>query len=98
MSGAAGNPTGGHRRVRLNGHNRGTNTPERTLDYPIGTKFMTRGKHPAECTVTDVWKTYNAAGELVQTRYVATHVFCGQTVTERDIVAVTIARGLLPQP
>lgn len=66
------------------------------MEYEIGTQFMSRGKGPQFiCTVTDVWKTYNAAGELVHTRYVATHQFCGQTVTERDIVAVTIARGLI---
>lgn len=66
------------------------------MDYPVGTQFMSRGKHPNLCTVSDVWKTYDAAGNLVHTRYYATHEFCGQTVTERDIVAVTIARGLVP--
>lgn len=65
------------------------------IDYPIGTKFKTRGKNPLICEVTDVWKTYNQAGELVQTRYVATHEFLGQKVTEHDIVAVTVARGLI---
>lgn len=65
------------------------------MEYPIGTQFMSRGKHPYLCTVSDVWKTYDAEGNLVHTRYCATHEFCGQTVTERDIVAVTIARGLV---
>lgn len=62
-------------------------------DYKIGTKFKTRGKHPRICTVTDVLKTYNAKGELVRTRYVAVHEFCGMLVTDPDVCAVTIARG-----
>ena len=66
-------------------------------DYPIGTKFKTRGKHPRVCTVVDIWKTYNCEGLLVKTRYVATHEFCGDTITERDVVATTIAMGLFPQ-
>lgn len=64
-------------------------------DYPIGTRYQTQGKYPRLCTVVDVWKTYNAVGELVHTRYVSTHEFVGQLVTERDVVATTIARGLL---
>lgn len=61
----------------------------------IGTQFMKPGRAPRKCTVTDIYKTYNAAGQLVQTRYVATHEFMGQTVTERDIPAVTIQRGFI---
>lgn len=63
-------------------------------DFAIGTRFKTRGKYPQLCTVTDVLKTYNAAGELVRTRYVAVHEFCGQLVTDPDVCAVTIARGM----
>lgn len=66
-------------------------------EYPIGTQYQSRGKHPRLCTVKDVWKTYNAAGELVQIRYVTTHEFLGQIVTEYDVVAVTIARNLVGQ-
>ena len=62
-------------------------------EITIGTKFTTRGKHPKECIVTDILKTYNSKGELVSTRYVATHEFLGQTVTDYDVVAVTIQRG-----
>ena len=65
--------------------------------YPIGTQFKPIGKHTQVCTVRDVLKTYNLAGELVSIRYVADHEFCGQTVTNRDVVAVTIARGLISQ-
>ena len=56
---------------------------------------MSRGKHPKECTVTDIYKTYNATGDLVKTRYVASHEFMGQTVTDYDVVGTTIARNLI---
>ena len=69
-------------------------TTERQPRFAIGYQFTTRGKHQRVCTVTDIWRTYNAAGELVALRYVATHEFMGQTVTERDIVETTIARGV----
>ena len=63
--------------------------------YPIGTQYYTRGKHPRLCTVRDVWKTYNSAGELVATRYVADHEAMGQTVTEYHIVETMIAMGVV---
>lgn len=62
-------------------------------DYPIGTQFKTRGKHPRLCTVIDILKTYNSKGEHVQTRYVATHELMGQTLIDRDVVRTTIAMG-----
>lgn len=65
------------------------------MEYPIGTLFKTRGKAPRLCTVVDIYKTYNLAGELVKTRYVATHEFCGQLVNDYDVVATTIAMGLI---
>jgi hypothetical protein len=65
-----------------------------TTDYAIGTQYLEHGKHPNVCTVVDVWKTYNSAGELVRTRYVTEHLFCGQKVQNHDVVAVTIARGI----
>ena len=66
------------------------------MEYPIGTQFKTRGKAPRLCTVTDILKTYNSAGELVKTRYVAQHDFMGQKVNDYDVVATTIAMGLIP--
>lgn len=62
--------------------------------FPIGTQYLTRGKHPLLCTVVDVLRTYNSRGDLVRLRYVATHQFCGQTVTDGDVCDTTIARGL----
>jgi hypothetical protein len=66
-----------------------------TLIYPIGTQFKTRHKHPRHCTIIDVLKTYNSKNELVSIRYVATHEVMGQTVVDRDVVAATIAMGLI---
>lgn len=63
--------------------------------FEIGTKFMTRGKAPKLCTVTDILKTYNSANELVKVRYIATHEFCGQVVTDSDVVNATVAMGLI---
>jgi hypothetical protein len=62
--------------------------------YEIGTKFIPNGRD-YECTVVDILRTYNSARELVRIRYVATHQFCGQTITDSDVVAATIARGLI---
>ena len=68
------------------------------MTIEIGTKFIKqRGKVKNDRieTVTDILKTYNLAGELVKTRYVATHAFCGQTVTDSDVLGVTIQKGLI---
>jgi len=62
-------------------------------DITIGTQFFSHGKHPKLCTVTDILTTYNSQGNLVMTRYVAEHEFCGQTIVNRDVCAVTIQRG-----
>ena len=62
------------------------------MEIQIGTQYINRKGF--RCTVSDIWKTYNAAGKLVQTRYVATHEFCGQPVTERDVLDVTIQKAL----
>ena len=65
------------------------------MEYSIGTKFKTRGKAPKVCIVTDILKTYNSAGDLVKTRYQASHEFMGQIVTDYDLCATTIAMGLI---
>lgn len=61
--------------------------------FQIGQQFKTRGKAPRLCTITDVYRTYNAAGDLVRLRYVATHEFMGQTLTDYDVVGVTVELG-----
>ena len=67
------------------------------MKYPVGTKFKTRGKAPRICTVTDYLVTTNLKGDIVKTRYVATHQFLGQTVTDRDIPETTISMGLIKE-
>jgi len=61
----------------------------------IGDTFLSNGKHKRLCTVSDIYKTYNAKNELVKTSYVAFHLFNGQLVNEYDICKVTIQRGLI---
>lgn len=63
--------------------------------YPIGTKYMTRGKCPSECTVTDIHVTYNSKDKVVKLRYVAEHQFSGQTVTDYDVPEASIAMGIV---
>ena len=60
-------------------------------EFEIGTQFNNRGRI---CTITDVLKTYNSKGELVRTRYVATHHLMGNSVTDCDVVPTTIAIAL----
>lgn len=63
--------------------------------YSIGTKFTLKGKNRSdECTVVDIYKTYNSMVEVVKIRYVCTHEFMGQTVTDYDVLETTIARAI----
>lgn len=63
-------------------------------DIKIGLKFIRPWNKRKDIeTITDVLKTYNSAGELVNTRYVATHEFMGQQITDSDIVIVSIQRS-----
>lgn len=68
---------------------------DRVQRFPVGTRFRTSGRYPRECVVIDYLVTRNLAGAIVATRYVATHEFAGQTVTDSDVIETTIARGLL---
>lgn len=72
--------------------------PEPTTVYPVGTQFRVRRANSGErmlCTVVDILRTTNAKGELVRVRYVATRPGITNTVTAYDVVAVTIAKGLI---
>lgn len=62
--------------------------------FQIGQKYSPIGKNYV-CTVVDIHKTFNSKGELVKTRYVSEHDFCGQVVKDYDVVDATIARGKL---
>ena len=65
------------------------------MDYAIGTKYMSQGKHKRLCTITDILKTYNSKGELVRTVYVSEHEFMGQTITDSSVLPITVKMGLL---
>lgn len=67
---------------------------ERKPKFGIGQQYWTRDKYPRLCTVVDILKTYNSQRGLVKIRYVATHKFVGQTVTDYDVVETSIARGI----
>jgi len=70
-----------------------TNTPR----FKIGTKYRTSGKAPRLCTVIDIWTTYDDAGNIVMRRYVSEHEFMGQRILDRDVLATTIAKGLVEE-
>lgn len=50
---------------------------EREQRFPVGTQYMSSGKHPHLCTVVDVYVTRNLAGEMVAMRYVSEHELMG---------------------
>jgi hypothetical protein len=64
-----------------------------TARYAIGTQYTTRRKFPRKCTVVDIHTTINHAGNIVKVRYVATHEFMGQTITDSDVIETTITMG-----
>jgi len=68
-----------------------------TSEIKIGQKYRTRDKHPRICTVTDILRTYNNAGQLVSVAYVTQHEFAGQTITDYNVPAATINRGMLAE-
>lgn len=73
-----------------------TQITEAIQRFPVGTKFipLTGKSHRKDIhTVVDFLVTRNLAGEVVQSRYVTTHEFMGQAITNCDIVEATIARG-----
>lgn len=68
---------------------------EREQRFPVGTQYMSSGKHPHLCIVIDVYVTRNLAGEMVSMRYVSEHHLAGGVVRDYDVVDVTIAKGIL---
>ncbi len=69
---------------------------ERPARFGIGTTFQTRGKHPRECEVIDIYRTYNSKGDLVKLAYRERHYFFGQTM-ESEVNETTIAMGLIKE-
>ena len=71
------------------------NSAERQAKFSIGQEFTTKEKHPKKCKVADIYKTYNAEGNLVKLRYVVKFEVAGQTITDYEVPEVTIVRSLL---
>ena len=66
------------------------------MKIEIGMQYIPRSdKKKRIHTVIDCYKTYNSKNELVNTKYVATYDFIGQTMTVYDVVQPTIAIGAL---
>jgi hypothetical protein len=65
--------------------------------FPIGTQFWSSGKNKRLSTVVDVYTTVDSAGNIMNFRYVASHVFLGQTLFNYDVVEASIARNLVSQ-
>jgi len=63
---------------------------QKTEPSLIGTQYTTRGKHPRLCTVVDEHTTYTSNGSIYKVKYVSTHVFLGQPVTNYDVARTTI--------
>lgn len=72
-----------------------TEIPLAECDIPIGTKYMDRKGR--ECTVIDVYKTFNMTNTLIRTRYVVQYLFAGMWLKDRDVVKVTIQKALMLQ-
>lgn len=65
--------------------------------FKIGSQFWSRGKVSHLCTITDILRTTNSAGELVKLRYVATHEFMGHLLEDNDVCETTIAISITNQ-
>lgn len=60
-------------------------------------KRFPKAKEKTLFTVEDIHTTFNSKGEQVKTRYVVSHVFMGQKVTQYDVLKVTIQRAMFDQ-
>lgn len=61
---------------------------DRITKFKVGDTYTDRNKRL--CTIQDILTTTNLKGEITSIRYVATHEFLGQTVTNSDVVETTI--------
>lgn len=62
--------------------------------FPIGTQYLSRGKHPRLCTVSKQLTVTDETGEVIKRYYWATHEYMGQTVTDHDVIDTTVAIGI----
>lgn len=65
--------------------------------FAIGTKFLSSGKNKRICTVVNHLFTFDSHGEFQKLRYVATHDFLGQKITDHDVLGITIAKNLIQE-
>lgn len=63
--------------------------------YSIGTQFKNRGDKHRIFTVTDVYRTYNSAGDLVKVSYQAKSNVTG--AIDYDVLEIRISMGLLAE-
>lgn len=64
------------------------------MEIKIGTKFIRRNSKRKDVeTVVDILTTTNSKGEVVSVKYVATHEFMGQKVTDFEVANSTIQRA-----
>lgn len=64
--------------------------------FKIGDQFYhVKGKTKIVATIIDIYRTYNVDHNLVKVRYVATHPFGAQVLTDYDVVDTTIARNFI---
>ena len=64
--------------------------------FEIGTQYKSRSNRDRVSTVIDILETRSlVTGKQTKIRYVSTHEFCGQTVTDYDVLFTTIKRGLI---
>jgi hypothetical protein len=69
------------------------NRPVSEPRFLLGTRFQTLEKHPKTCMVTDILRTFNLSGELVEVRYVGEHVYLSQKV-EAVYMDIQVAKGI----
>jgi len=65
--------------------------------FNIGQQFIRQQhKHKHLETIVDILETKSTVtGEIVSRRYVSTHNFMGQVVTDHDVLHTTISRSCL---
>ena len=64
--------------------------------FEIGTQYKSRSNRDRVSTVIDILETRSiVTGKQTKIRYVSTHEFCGQIVTDYDVLYTTIKRGLI---
>lgn len=67
-----------------------------TDQFEIGTQFIRiGGKRQDIETIVDIHTTKDSLNRTVKVRYVATHLFMGQLVYDKDVLHTTIARSLI---